>query len=84
MKLKTVNTFALGVISALAINTLAQGANPKDDGASFRIDLEVLRAENGVRLTCAEGCVWETLSFTCDSNRGDCQSSFDEYGMAPD
>lgn len=80
MKPKSIGMFALGAISALAISALAQQANPKHDVADFRIDLEVLRADNGVRMTCSEGCLWRTLSFACDSQRGDCQSSFDEYG----
>jgi hypothetical protein len=82
MKLKTLSVFALGAISALAFNVLAQQASPTQNVADFRIELEVRRAENGVRMVCTEGCIWETLSFACDSQRGDCQGSFDQYGTS--
>jgi hypothetical protein len=80
MKPRSLMMFALGAVSALAISAFAQQVHPGKDIADFRIDLEILRADNGVIMTCSEGCVWRTLSFSCDSQRGDCQSSFDEYG----
>jgi hypothetical protein len=80
MKFKSLGIFTLGAISAIAFSALAQQANPRQDVAQFRIELEVLRADNGVRMQCTEGCAWQTLSFSCDSQRGDCQSSIDQYG----
>ena len=80
MKLKPVGIFVLGAISAFVLIAFAQQANPSRSVADFRIDLEVLRADNGVRMSCAQGCAWQTLSFSCDSYGGDCQGSFDQYG----
>lgn len=80
MKPKSLGIFTVGAFSALAFSALAQQAIPRHDIAEFRIDLEVLRADNGVRMTCSAGCAWQTLSFSCDSQRGDCQSSVDQFG----
>lgn len=78
MNLKTPSVFALGALSALGLTALAQQSTPKL--ADFRIQLEVKRAENGVQMVCTEGCAWNKLSFSCDSQGEDCLGSFDQYG----
>jgi len=82
--LKTVLVFALGAISALAITATAQQPNSTKTPPVFSINLEVVRAENGVRMKCTEGCAWETLSFSCDPNGPDCEGSFDQFGTPAD
>lgn len=80
MKMKMLIVFALGVISAIAIDALAQQGASGDRLANFAIELSIDRSENGVRMTCTEGCAWESLSFSCDPSDADCEGSFDQFG----
>lgn len=78
MNPRTLLSFALGALAAFGLTALAQQSSP--NLADFRIQLEVQRAENGVRMACTKGCAWQTLSFSCKSQGEDCQGSFDQNG----
>ena len=80
MKTRMLAVFVLGVISMLAINAIAQQGASRQHISGFSIELAIDRAANGVYLKCAEGCAWETLSFSCDPSGADCQGSFDQFG----
>ncbi|MEM1263696.1 MAG: hypothetical protein AAGH76_14955 [Pseudomonadota bacterium] len=67
---------AVAVVAAsLAFFSSAQSASL----SNFKITLVVDSTQNAVKMECAEGCAWETLSFSCDS-AGECGGTFDAYG----
>lgn len=78
--MKMLIVFAFGVISAIAIDALAEQRASGDSLAKFVIELSIDRSENGVRMKCTEGCAWESLSFSCDASGEDCEGSFDQFG----
>jgi hypothetical protein len=86
MKPKYVYLLLIGAILGFAINAVAQQTSPRPNHgvAEFEIELVVDRADNVVRMKCIEGCMWETLSFGCDSSGPDCAGSFDESGTPAD
>ena len=65
----------IGAFLGFAINAIAQQTDPLPSRAivRFEIELTVDRTENGVRMKCIDGCMWETLSFACDPSGADCE-----------
>jgi hypothetical protein len=46
--------------------------------AEFQIVVEP--SASGLKATCARGCAWKTLTFTCDPNAA-CKAGIDERGV---
>ena len=72
-------TFGLGVLAAavvLAVAAFQLPAEPEAELADFTITVE--RSEDGVRLTCSEGCAWTELTWTAPPDR---PQAVNEFGM---
>lgn len=78
--MKLIGVFALGAICGLAINAIVELPTSRQEIADFAVELTVDRVANGVRMTCTQGCAWETLSFACGPSATDCKGSFDQFG----
>jgi hypothetical protein len=79
--MKTRNQLVLifSILLGLTINGALLYAAGSRSIVEFEIEIAVDRVNNGVNLRCTEGCVWETLSFSCGPDK-DCVSTIDEYG----
>ena len=86
MKPKNALLLLTGAFLGFAINAIAQQSNTGQlsDVIQFEIELTVDRMKNGIRMKCLEGCMWESLAFSCDPNGPDCEGSFDEGGTPAD
>ncbi len=79
MKTKTSLIVVAAAVLGFALNTMAQQTVGNRADAEFDIEVTVDQSNNGVKFKCNEGCVWETLSFSCRPGV-DCSSSIDERG----
>ncbi len=86
MKPKNALLLLTGVFLGFAVNAIAQQIDTRQSPSvvQFEIELTVDRMKNGVRMKCLQGCMWETLAFSCDPNGPDCEGSFDEGGTPAD
>ncbi len=71
----------LVALSGLGIGAFAQQNSTASNVEGFKIEIGFNPTSSSIKMKCIEGCVWETLAFTCDSSV-ECTSSIDEGGMS--
>ena len=79
MKTKNSSIVVLAALAGFAVSAFAQQSAQNRSVVEFEIEIAVDRINNGVNMTCHQGCMWKTLSFSCGPNV-DCASSIDESG----
>lgn len=74
-------TFGLGALTAvvlLAVAAFQLPAEPPAEGELADFTITVERSDDGVRLTCSEGCAWTELTWTAPADR---PQAINEFGM---
>ncbi|GIV61076.1 MAG: hypothetical protein KatS3mg043_2165 [Rhodothermaceae bacterium] len=74
-------TFGLGALTAvviLAVAAFQRPAGPSAEAELADFTITVERSEDGIRLTCSEGCAWTELTWTAPPDR---PQTVNEFGM---
>ncbi len=78
MSKKIIAGILLGTLVCVVGISIAQAPAPAL--ANFKIVVTVDQTQNGVVMTCEQGCAWETLSFSCAMGEK-CASPVTQHGM---